>query len=196
MGFSRLNFRVMISDHICQAGDRHGKPCKLFVFEASLSILVVLAFLVGTKWRAKYQFFPYAQMCSSFYPSTHHSHPPQFTSNNPLTLFGSIGPLFISFATPIKLFFCICHVILSSTTCIPCPSYSHMFSVAEFNTTSTFMHCSQAIIYLGGNLVPNFAMFSSFFNIHMDCIHRHHRCFPFGFIASLFLPSYFICASN
>jgi hypothetical protein len=58
------------------------------------------------------------------------------------------------------------------------------------------VHCSKAVICFRGNATPNFTMFSSFFNMDMDYIHRHPWCFLFGFISSLFIPSYSICFLN
>jgi hypothetical protein len=57
---------------------------------------------------------------------------------------------------------------------------------------ASFVHHSEAIICFRGNGVFDFTMFSSPFNVDIDCIHRHHWCFPFGFTSSSFIPSYSI----
>ncbi len=83
---------------------------------------------------------------------------------------------------------------LAASACSLSRLWSFIHSKSKFSMSPNIMHRTHAIISFQGANAFGIIVFSSFFNLDMDCIIIYHQCFPFWFTMSPFIPSHSICS--
>ncbi len=78
--------------------------------------------------------------------------------------------------------------------CVPCPDCDYICR-SRFGTSPNIMHSTHVIISFRGVDAFCIIIFSSSFDLDMDCIIRYEQRFPFWFTTPQLIPLYSICSS-